>query len=302
MQPWYRRYPSLVIAVVFIALVVGWYGYRWLEDIRIARQPLEAIPPSRVTFLALKRGSGYRIVMKNGQPSVIEMSDQESKFGDPESSTADKVRIPQDKLLKSLTGDPDALGALLVALRDVRPNDETEYTDVIVEVPVTYQVLSRTTTVRARMKVSVEADASFLKDPDQLTTWKRHLSGQPFVAKAASLLNNCEVVLTEKHLTEAWYTETEIAFEQQKRYALHFRMTEAGRRRLLQETSKHIGEQLIIYADNSPVANPVVRQRLNVRQADIPNITNEDLVLMLMDTLRQVGVKVSAPSRSAAAN
>ncbi len=295
MQRFYQKNTSLIIAIVFAVILGGWYGWQAYSNAITASQPLTPIKPSTITFLGLSPHSGYRIIIINDQPYIIQQSEQEMKFAVPETVTEAKKRVPIDMLLRAINGDEVALGNLLVALQEGSYSPTITYKKVSARIPIEYKVLGVSKVVQAKAEVPVPADSDILSNKEAKAQWEQNLAGS-MGESVQRLLNNCEVVLTEKHITDFSYNSIPApAPLTGEIYTLFFGLSKEGRRRLFQETSKHVGEQLIIIADNIPVAAPVIQEPMNVNRADIRNVRSKVLLNQLIDVLKRNGVKVNVP-------
>lgn len=121
-----RSATKLAIGAV-VVVGAGYGGYNAYATWRLSRANYPDLVPGRVNFVALNPGLGYRIVVANGVAQLTEASNAE--FGAPSGSSGEgaldtnRKRIPIANMLKSLQGDPKALGEFVMAINEMKDSD-----------------------------------------------------------------------------------------------------------------------------------------------------------------------------------
>lgn len=118
---------AIAVLALFAAVWGGWFGY---AKIRLAGFELKPMSPSVVNLVAMAPGTGYRIIVANQVAQLAEAKSgggpgSEGAQADDEAqvdaSTAKK--LPIRELLGSLRGDPESMGAFVMALNNLNEED-----------------------------------------------------------------------------------------------------------------------------------------------------------------------------------
>ncbi len=98
----------------------------WLYP-RIRLNGYEPLPvkPGNIDLVAIRRESGYKIIVSNGIAHLVEIQGQSEAFDAPDESaqTQDAARLPIRETLKAMQGDLEALGRLVMSVNKIKDED-----------------------------------------------------------------------------------------------------------------------------------------------------------------------------------
>lgn len=149
---------STKIAIGFAVISGGlFFGYRVITDQMVLNEKFTPLKPSTVNFVGIAPGAGYRIITANYMAQLVEASsafENTGSDGGGATSGSIKRRIPVRELLQTLQGDTKALGAFIMALNDMKENDDWP----TVRIVWTAEDLRKAIDGDAKLRARLEAD------------------------------------------------------------------------------------------------------------------------------------------------
>lgn len=123
-----RLRPATKIAILFVvAVAVIYFGYRAWSSYMVSTFTFTPIAPKRVNLVAVDPGAGYRILVANGVAQLAEVSGGGLDAPDletvQESDVVSSKKVPLKEMLRSLQGEGAGLGAFIMRINDIKPDD-----------------------------------------------------------------------------------------------------------------------------------------------------------------------------------
>lgn len=105
-------------------LAAGWFAMRAWPTLRLKDYKPVPVVPGNINLVAVQKEAGYRIIVSNGIAHLVELGSSEAFTEEMDrADTHDAARLPIRESLKSLQGDPAALGKLVMSVNKMSEDD-----------------------------------------------------------------------------------------------------------------------------------------------------------------------------------
>lgn len=121
----FRKSGGFVIGAA-VVLGLAWGGLKLWSEVNLSGYKPVPVKPGEINLVAVRRSAGYKIIVSNGTAHLAELSGN-TAFDAPDTNeqaaAQNTPHLPIKETLKALQGDAKALGEMVMAVNDSKPDD-----------------------------------------------------------------------------------------------------------------------------------------------------------------------------------